>query len=33
MANSKSSGEYYEYATIDTAPEAAGYWTKVKRLT
>lgn len=27
MANSKSSGDYYEYATIDTAPEAAGYWT------
>ena len=27
MANSKSTGEYKEYATIDTAPSALGYWT------
>lgn len=27
MANSQSSGEYKEYATVDTAPAAAGYWT------
>ena len=29
MANSKSSGEYKEYATVDTAPSgtALGYWT------
>ena len=27
MANTKSSDEYYEYATVDTAPGAAGYFT------
>jgi len=29
MANSKSSGEFYEYATVDTQPSgtALGYWT------
>ena len=27
MANSRKSGEYYEYAVVDTAPGAAGYWT------
>lgn len=28
MANSQSSGTYYEYATVDTQPTAAGYGTK-----
>lgn len=28
MANSKSSGEFYEYATVDTALGAAGYGTQ-----
>jgi len=27
MANSKSSGEYYQYATVDADPSASGYWT------
>lgn len=27
MANSKSSGNNYEYATVDTLPGAAGYFT------
>jgi hypothetical protein len=27
MANSKSSGNNYEYATVDTNPGASGYWT------
>ena len=27
MANSRTSGEYKEYATVDTAPGSAGYWT------
>lgn len=26
MANTKSNGERYAYATIDTAPGADGYW-------
>ena len=26
MANSKSNGDRYSYATIDTAPGADGYW-------
>lgn len=29
MANSRKSGEYYEYAVVDTAPGAAGYWTNI----
>lgn len=29
MANSKKSGVFREYATVDTAPEPAGYWTNV----
>lgn len=29
MANSKASGEHHEYATIDTAPAAGGYWTNI----
>lgn len=28
MANSRSSGINYEYATVDTKPNADGYWTK-----
>ena len=28
MANSQSSGEFYEYATIDTEPTGLGYFTK-----
>jgi hypothetical protein len=28
MANSKISGEYKEYATVDTNPTSAGYWTE-----
>ena len=28
MANTQSSGSYYSYATVDTAPGAAGWWTK-----
>lgn len=28
MANSQLNGERYEYASIDTAPGAAGYWCK-----
>jgi hypothetical protein len=27
MANSKSSGEFYEYATVDTNPDSDGFWT------
>lgn len=27
MANTKASGEYYEYATVDTTPGASGYFT------
>ena len=27
MANAKSTDDYYQYATVDTAPVAAGYWT------
>lgn len=27
MANDRSSSEYYEYGTVDTAPEADGYFT------
>lgn len=27
MANSRSSSTYYEYATVDTAPDADGYFT------
>ncbi|MFW6246752.1 MAG: hypothetical protein ACOC22_01055 [bacterium] len=29
MANSKISGEYKEYASVDTAPGADGYWTNI----
>ena len=29
MANSRSSGEYKEYAVVDTAPGAGGYFTNV----
>lgn len=29
MANSRKSGEYYEYAVVDTAPGSAGYYTNV----
>jgi len=28
MANSQLNGERYAYASIDTAPGAAGYWSK-----
>lgn len=28
MANSRSSGEFYKYATVDTNPGAEGYWTE-----
>jgi hypothetical protein len=28
MANAQASSDRYETATIDTAPAAAGYWTK-----
>ena len=28
MANSRSSGDNYEYATVDTLPTSAGYFTK-----
>ena len=27
MANAQASNDYYEYATVDTAPGASGYWT------
>jgi len=27
MANSKTSDDYYEYATVNAAPSAAGYYT------
>ena len=27
MANAKSTNDYYQYATVDTAPGAAGYYT------
>jgi len=32
MANSRSSGEYTEYATVNTAPEASGYYTNAVSL-
>lgn len=28
MANAQSTDDYYSYATVDTAPAAAGYWTE-----
>ena len=31
-ANSQSSGNRYEYATVDTDPAAAGYWTETVNL-
>lgn len=31
MANAKSSSEFYEYATVDTAPDADGYFTNEVR--
>lgn len=31
MANSTSSGEFYEYATVDTLPDADGYFTNEVR--
>jgi len=27
MANAKTTDDYYQYATVDSAPAAAGYWT------
>ena len=32
MANSRSSRDYYEYATVDTAPGADGYFTNAVSL-
>ena len=32
MANAKSSSEFYEYATVDTLPDADGYFTNEVRL-
>ena len=29
MANAKSTNRNYEYAVVDTAPGAAGYWTNI----
>ena len=29
MANSKNSSEFHKYATVDTAPDANGYWTDI----
>lgn len=31
MANSRSNGVHYEYATVDTAPGPSGYWTEPVR--
>jgi hypothetical protein len=31
MANARSSGEFYEYATVDTLPDADGYFTNAVR--
>jgi hypothetical protein len=33
MANSKSNGDRYAYATIDTAPGADGYWSDAVSMT
>lgn len=32
MANSNKSGDYYEYATVDTAPGASGFWTNAVKM-